>query len=153
MNLKYCARCNNKVMSSIRICPNCGSKVFSDNAISHINQEESQVNPERTENTPLKNKFLIGFSSLGCLAFGLLGVVQIYAGYVGLKFEFGVGWAITAVMLSLLFRFTLPLTVGSFFCALHVWGWSWIMAALFAAPGLIFIIPGMLAILGQSFKR
>lgn len=153
MNLKYCARCNNKVMESIRICPNCGSKVFDDNLDSLINNKKSQDNSSYIENTPLKTKFLIGFSSLGCLALGILGLIQIYAGYIGVRYELGMGWAIAVIILSLVFRFTLLLTVGSFFCALHVWGWNWFIAVLFAAPGLILIIPSIMAKVTQSFKR
>ena len=36
----------------------------------------------------------------------------------------------------------LPLTIGTFFGALDVWGWPWYGALLFAAPGLLFTLPG-----------
>jgi hypothetical protein len=40
------------------------------------------------------------------------------------------------VAVMFLTRFSLPITVGSFFGAMNVWGWHWIGALVFAAPGL-----------------
>ena len=36
-----------------------------------------------------------------------------------------------------------PLTIGTFFGALDVWGWPWYGALAFAAPGLLFIGPAL----------
>lgn len=82
------------------------------------------------------------------LALLVYGIVQIYAGWIGIDHRIGALWATASVVVALLFRFTLPITVGSFFCAMEVWGWPWWGAALFAAPGLAFMllmIPGLLA--------
>ena len=79
------------------------------------------------------------------VAFIIFGIAQIVAGYVGIEDGLGTLWAWGAVVIGLLFRFTLPLTIGAFFGAMNVWGWHWALAALFAAPGLLLIIPGTLA--------
>jgi len=94
--------------------------------------------------------------ALGCaFMIGMLvyGIAQIWAGYIGIDHHLGSGWAIGAVVVAFLFRFSLPITVGSFFGAMDVWGWPWYGAFVFAAPGLAFMalmIPGALASL---FKK
>jgi hypothetical protein len=90
----------------------------------------------------------IGFGCVAAIMVLGYGVVQICAGYLGIQFHLGTGWAIFAAIAMLLFRFTLPITVGSFFCAKDIWDWHWSLALLFAAPGLAFMalmIPGVLA--------
>ena len=84
------------------------------------------------------------------LAYLAYGLIQIYAGYVGIEHHLGNGWAIAAIAAAFLLRLMLPLTIGSFFCAMNVWGWHWSLALLFAAPGLLFVallVPGFLAAL------
>jgi hypothetical protein len=84
------------------------------------------------------------------------GLIQFYAGWIGIEHHLGSGWAIAAIVAALLFRFTLPITVGSFFGAMNVWEWHWAGALVFAAPGLAFMalmIPGVLAsLLGKMRK-
>ena len=88
---------------------------------------------------------------LGCalqIVFLAYGIVQIYAGYLGIDYHLGGFWAGAALIAAFLIRLTLPITIGAFFCALDVWGWHWLWALLCAAPGLAFMalmIPGMLA--------
>lgn len=95
-------------------------------------------------------------STGGCLlmiAFIGYGLLQIWAGYIGIEYHLGGGWAIGAVVIAFLLRFTLPVTIGSFFGAMDVWGWHWVGALVFAAPGLAFMalmIPGALA---SIFKK
>lgn len=81
------------------------------------------------------------------------GIAQIVAGYLGIDFHFGAIWAAVAIIASLMFRFTLPLTIGAFFGAMDVWEWHWALAALFAVPGLIFLIPGIMLSIMESIKR
>lgn len=94
----------------------------------------------------------------GCI-FGILmlayGAVQIYAGYLGIELHLGGGWAIAAVAVMFILRLSLPITIGSFFCAKDIWEWHWSLALLFALPGLAFMalmIPGALASLMQKFR-
>lgn len=95
-------------------------------------------------------------SRFGCI-FALLalafGIVQIGAGYVGIENSFGSVWAWVALFLAFAFRFSLPLTVGAFLCAMNVWQWHWVLAAIFAAPGLFFLVPGTIAGILASFQR
>lgn len=85
----------------------------------------------------------------------LYGLVQIYAGYLGIQHHLGTGWAVAALF-ALFFRFSLPITVGAFFGAMNVWGWHWLLALLFAAPGLAFMalmIPSIFASAIGKFRR
>ena len=70
----------------------------------------------------------------GFIIFLGVGVVQIYAGFIGIEYHLGYWWAIAAVGASFLLRIMLPLTIGTFFGALDVWGWPWYGAAALAAP-------------------
>jgi hypothetical protein len=79
---------------------------------------------------------------LGFVVVLLFGLGQLVAGYAGIEHHLGMGWGIAALAAALLFRFTLPITIGAFFGAMDVWHWHWAFAALFAMPGLLFIIPG-----------
>ncbi len=81
-----------------------------------------------------------------------LGVVQIIAGYLGIQDGMGTGWAVAAIIIFFMFRFTLPITVGSFFGVMNVWEWHPIIAFLIAAPGLLFMVPGLFAIIVQNIK-
>jgi hypothetical protein len=98
-------------------------------------------------------------TTMGC-AFALLvipyGLIQIYAGYIGIVDKLGAGWAIAAVVAFMMLRFSLPLTIGSFFAARDIWGWHWGGALVFAAPGLAFMalmIPGVFASLFRKSKE
>ena len=90
-------------------------------------------------------------ATVGCILgiiMTLYGLVQIYAGFVGIQHHLGTGWAVGALVAAFVIRFTLPITVGSFFCAMNVWGWPWVGSLVFAVPGLAFMalmIPGALA--------
>ena len=74
-----------------------------------------------------------------------IGLAQIVIGYIGIEYHFGSGWAIGAVVLALLFRFSFPLTVGTFFGAMDVFGFSFIVALLITLPGLLLMVPGAIA--------
>ena len=90
---------------------------------------------------------------VGFPAFIVFGIAQLVAGFAGIEHDLGVGWAWGALIATLMFRFTLPMTIGAFFGAMNVWGWHWALAALFAAPGLLLVIPGVLASLFSLVKR
>jgi hypothetical protein len=89
---------------------------------------------------------------LGFIAFLGLGIAQLVAGFVGIEHGIGSIWAWIALIAVFALRFTLPMTIGSFFGAMNVWGWHWTLAGLFAAPGLLLLIPGVLALIVPSFK-
>ena len=74
-----------------------------------------------------------------------IGLAQIVIGYIGIEYHFGAGWAIGAVVLALMFRFSFPLTVGTFFGAMDVFGFSFIVALLITLPGLLLMVPGAIA--------
>ena len=78
------------------------------------------------------------------IAFLLVGIVQIFVGYIGIEYHLGTGFAIGALALGFLFRVMLPLTIGTFFGAMNVWGWPWYGAAALAAPGLMFMLPALI---------
>ena len=74
-----------------------------------------------------------------------LGVAHIWIGVLGIDHHLG-GWAAGgAVAVGLLFRIMLPLTIGTYFGVVDVIGWPWWAGVLAAAPGIVFIIPGIIA--------
>ena len=87
--------------------------------------------------------FLAG--GFGVLLMLGIGLAQIVIGYIGIEYHFGSGWAIGAVVLALMFRFSFPLTVGTFFGAMDVFGFSFIVALLITLPGLLLMVPGAIA--------
>lgn len=88
----------------------------------------------------------VGGCLLGIAFFGF-AIAQMAVGFLGIEHELSKAWAWGALILAFLFRFTLPITVGSFFGAMNVLGWHWSLAALFAAPGLLLVVPGMIGVL------
>ena len=90
-------------------------------------------------------------SILGWLAGGvgviflLIGLVQIFVGYLGIEYHLGGGWAIGLVIASIFFRITFPLTIGTFFGALDVLGWPWYGALILTLPGVLLMVPGAIA--------
>jgi len=88
--------------------------------------------------------FLAG--GIGVIFFLGFAIVQGAIGYLGIEYHFGSGWAIGVLVLAFLFRFTLPLTIGTFFGVLDVFGWPWYGALLITLPGLLFMVPGAIGI-------
>jgi hypothetical protein len=91
--------------------------------------------------------------ALGFILFIIYGIAQMAAAYVGIDFHLGVGWAVAAMVAAFLFRFILPITIGSFFGAMDVWQWHWALAALFSAPGLALVVPGILMAIIEAGKK
>jgi len=112
-------------------------------------QEGSAININTIQSNGSSNTggyVMAGFIGvLAFLGFGAYGIAQIAVGYMGIEYMFGGGWAIAALIGSLAFRFTLPITIGAFFGATEVLGWHWAVALAFTAPGLLFIIPAFVA--------
>jgi hypothetical protein len=87
----------------------------------------------------------------GIISFFLFTFFQIYAAYLGFDYFLGSVFAILMIFLSLLLRFSLPITIAAFFGAIKVWHWHWFFATIFISPGLLFVIPGLFVItLGKS---
>ncbi len=84
--------------------------------------------------------------TFGIIFFLIVGVVQICVGFLGIEYHFGAGWAFGALLLSFILRISFPLTIGTFFGALDVLGWNWFSALLLTLPGIIFMVPGAIAI-------
>lgn len=88
-----------------------------------------------------------------CLLGIAFGISQIIVAFLGIEYHLGTAVAALVVSVALVFRFTLASTVGAFFGALNVLEWHWVYAGLFAAPGLLFAIPGTLAVLVTGIKN
>jgi hypothetical protein len=81
-------------------------------------------------------------------------LTQLAAGVAGLAEAFGEFWATIGMGVAFLAGFTLPLSFGAFWCALAVWGWPWPAALLFAAPGLVVLVPGVArVVMGGAGRR
>ncbi|MES2960770.1 MAG: hypothetical protein V4694_00100 [Pseudomonadota bacterium] len=89
---------------------------------------------------------------LGIIAFFLFTIFQIYAAFLGFGFYFGPMLATIAIGLSIIFRFPLLISIAAFFGAVNVWHWHWFLAALFIAPGLLLLIPGILVLFLARMK-
>lgn len=87
---------------------------------------------------------------LGSLA---LGVFYLVVGWNGIENAFGWWWGWAAFLLALLFRFSLPITVGVFLYARDSWDWPWWAALLLAAPGLLFMVPSLFAAAASVLRR
>src|SRR6056300_317972 len=98
--------------------------------------------------------FLAG--GVGVIFLLVVGLAQMVIGYIGIEYHLGGGWAIGAVVLAIMFRFSLPLTIGTFFGAIDVLNLSWIVALIITLPGLLLMVPGAIAAgiagLSSSFK-
>jgi hypothetical protein len=96
---------------------------------------------------------------LGILAFFVLGIAQVIAGWVGADYYVGGFWASVILVACLMTRFMFPLTIFGFLGAIYVWEWPWWGAALLTFPGLLIAIPSLLVMalgalgLGRSVKR
>ena len=104
----------------------------------------------------MKNILAFLAGGFGLLLMLGIGLAQMVIGYIGIDYHFGAGWAIGAVVLALMFRFSFPLTIGTFFGAMDVFGFSFIVSLLITLPGLLLMVPGAIAAgiagLASSFK-
>jgi hypothetical protein len=82
---------------------------------------------------------------IGFILFICIGVAQLAIGFAGAEHHLGIIVAWVILFLALALRFTLPITIASFFGAMNVLGWHWALALLFAAPGLLIAVPAALA--------
>lgn len=81
------------------------------------------------------------------------GILQIYAGFIGLDFHLGTIWTLVILVAALAFRFPPLISIGAYFGATDVWGWHWVFAVLFAVSGLVFLIPALILPTIETIKR
>jgi hypothetical protein len=93
----------------------------------------------------MKNILAFLAGGVGFIVLLVVGIAQMVIGYLGIEYHFGSGWAIGAIVLALVFRFSLPLTIGTFFGAMDVFGFSFIVALIITLPGLLLMVPGAIA--------
>ena len=83
------------------------------------------------------------------LSFGLaasliaFAIAQLAAASVGSAPLLGALWSWVAVVAMAALGFALPVMIGAFVGALRVWHWS--VEAIFAAPRLVTVLPGLVA--------
>ena len=87
----------------------------------------------------MKNAFIF----IGFALFIALGVFQMIVGYQGIEHHLGVWWAIAALIGAFVFRFTIPITIGTYFGVVDVLEWHWGIGILLTAPGLLLILPSI----------
>ena len=66
---------------------------------------------------------LIGLG--GFIFFIGFGLFQLAVGYQGIEYHLGAGWAIAVLACTFIFRFTLPIIVGTYFGVVDVLEWHW----------------------------
>ncbi|MCI5046401.1 MAG: hypothetical protein MRY59_02775 [Aquisalinus sp.] len=81
------------------------------------------------------------------------GLAQLVAGFAGIEYHWGFGWALGVVGISLLTRVTIIITIAAFIGAKDVWGWHWLAALIFAAPGIIFMVAALIPSAFKSLTR
>ncbi len=86
---------------------------------------------------------LLGFPVM--LLMLVLGLAQMWLGWTGIEHHLGIWAAGGAMMVAFLARIMLPLTIGTYFGVVDVIGWPWWAGVLIAAPGIIFMVPALIA--------
>ena len=82
---------------------------------------------------------------LGILLLVAMGVVQLALGWMGIEHHLGWWASAGAAFLFFFVRFTLPITIGTYFGVVDVLGWPWWAGVLIAAPGLLLVVPSIVA--------
>lgn len=81
---------------------------------------------------------------LGLILFIAFGIFQLVIGYQGIEHHIGSIWAGIAIVCALVFRFTLPITIGTYFGVVDVLEWHWALALVIALPGFLFMAPTLI---------
>lgn len=87
----------------------------------------------------------VGLGILYFLCIFAFGIAQLSIGFLGIEHHLGSLWAWLSLGAAVLFKFTLPVTIGVFFGAMNILGWHWFFALIFALPGLLVMVPGVFA--------
>ena len=101
----------------------------------------------------MKKIFTIPLYILGTFLFIAYIYLFIDASFSYIQIEFGSGWAWAAIIAAFVFRFSLPLVIFSFCGAYYLWDWNIFLALGLAAPGLLVMIPAVIAILFESISK
>ena len=91
-------------------------------------------------------------AGIGNAAILVMGIVQLIAGFQGIEYHFGIWVAVLALIGAAIFRFMLPMTIGSFFGATDVWGWHWAAAFMIILPDLLFMVPVVMAFIIKTVR-
>ena len=93
-----------------------------------------------------------GYRILLALMLVAFGLTQIAAALVGTYTLLGTVWVWVAMSLLAAAGLALPIAFGACFGAIFVWHWHWSLAAVFAAPRLVLVLPGVVAALLAKLK-
>lgn len=80
----------------------------------------------------------------------VFGIAQMALGFAGIEYHLGMIAAIAALAVAFLFRFMLPITIGTYFGAVDVMDWPILVGILCAVPGLVFLVPGLISTVFSS---
>lgn len=83
----------------------------------------------------------------------VVGIAQIYLGFVGIEDWLGSGWALASLLIAIFARIMLPLTVGTYLAITNVYGLSWWIGIICAAPGILFFLPQFFNLSSDFIKR
>ncbi len=97
---------------------------------------------------------LIGSGILLAIAYG---IALFILGYIGIEAYLGTGWAIGFLIASVMFKFSLPMTIGAVYGAMIVLGVNVWIAILIVIPSIAFMIPALLVVIIspilESFRK
>ena len=71
----------------------------------------------------------------------ILMIFHLVVGFLGMQYFFGTLIALMFAIFCIYFKFSLPLTVGTFFGIIYVLEWHWFFAIILTLPGIFFLSP------------
>ena len=95
----------------------------------------------------MKNILSIFSGSIGIVGGFLflgIGLAQLIIGFGGIDYHLGPWFAWGSLALFFLLRFTIPITIGTYFGAVDVWGLPWWLGLLIAVPGIVLMFPALI---------
>ncbi len=91
------------------------------------------------------SRMVLAFTAL--IAFSAFRLGRAALGAAGLWVDVGPVWAVLAVVVLVLFRFTTPLRIGIVLGSVSLLSMPWYVGVLLAAPRLLLMLPGYLSAL------
>ena len=101
----------------------------------------------------MKNLLTNILTGFGVLFIFTYGIGLIVLGYIGIEAYLSTGWAIGGLILALLFRFTLPMIIGSVYGAMIFFGVNAWIALIIVMPNLIFVLPTLALTVFAAFTN